>query len=713
MKKLLTFYINESSSCICISVFDDASSVLTLFGNKVNNDNATFIFPFSDLTEKDKIIELIEKDLSIKYDSNTMMKCNRDCNTCNIFNNPKSIKVDIKNIDVDIIEPYNNSSILLQTTSRVLEKHDDQTVDPNTKEAEMGNTAVLPDKYEEMISSYKLIAEGGEAFIYEYPRDKTQVLKIYKPEIDNKTRKDKYQKLLKLQEKIETAGLKNIIYPTKLLVSKHNKFVGYAMKRIDGCHDIKQLGNKKFYNKVNMTWENIIKLVCHIKDTLKELHSIDVIISDFNDQNILFDPNTMKAYFIDVDSFSVDGDMGEVVMELFKDPKMSGQSFSKETDYWAYSIIIFRLLTRVHPYGGIYKKDENMEILDRIKKNICVVDNKDVTLPNIALPFDRLPQNLQKAFRRIFINQERFLIDDELEEIMTKKSITRLSIPLSKPKVITDSLGDIPVTVLQEIEGTIIDWSKDDKITYFKDNIITLDNKISLEMEDNYRYYLIHDEILIIDSDSQFWAVNIKDVDKIIFQKPKLLNKNIIVKNNNIFYISEQMILEKMEVDLNGDTTVTKLTTLSKKVVFDVTDDEKFIAISSTATKKLINMNGSTFELNEPFIITEWGIHHDMANGNWLVILKDENMKYRMYIIDKHMKVIFREQRLTFDGSLANLDIYNDNIYIGREKKIVIYNWKKNLVKEINADFVDNDSKIYKDTKGLIIVGESTVVQLG
>ena len=81
--------------------------------------------------------------------------------------------------------------------------------------------------------------------------------------------------------------------------------------------------------------------------------------------------------------------------------------------------------------------------------------------------------------------------------------------------------------------------------------------------------------------------------------------------------------------------------------------------------------------------------------------------------IDKHMKVIFREQRLTFDWSLANLDIYNDNIYIGREKKIVIYNWKKNLVKEINADFVDNDSKIYKVTKGMIIVGESTVVQLG
>lgn len=113
-------------------------------------------------------------------------------------------------------------------------------------------------------------------------------------------------------------------------------------------------------------------------DVLVDLHKQGIYIGDLNDQNILFDKH-YNISIIDCDSWSIDSEKCDVAMDLFKDPLLVSNNFDQKTDTYAFSVLSWKSLTRIHPFGGTMQPD--MNIMERMKKGISVIDNPAVKIP--------------------------------------------------------------------------------------------------------------------------------------------------------------------------------------------------------------------------------------------------------------------------------------------------------------------------------------------
>ena len=257
------------------------------------------------------------------------------------------------------------------------------------------------------------LAEGGEGIIYDLGDN---VLKVYKDSVD------KQEKLQKIKLLMTKSLPLNIIKPIDIAYDSQNKFIGYVMPKAEG-EDIKKLGNKKYVKVNNITIQDISKLALRIKETLSILHNQNILISDLNDSNILFTKD-FEPYFIDVDSWSIDDINCTVCMETFKDPKLVSSNFTKDTDSFSFAVLLFKMLTRLHPYGGTTNPD--IDIIQRMSKGISVIENSKVVVPKNINKWEFMSPNLLLDMRSIFEQGKRFLIDQNLTDFITNLKLCNI-----------------------------------------------------------------------------------------------------------------------------------------------------------------------------------------------------------------------------------------------------------------------------------------------
>lgn len=173
------------------------------------------------------------------------------------------------------------------------------------------------------------MAEGGEGFIYEYGGD---ILKVYKKNVDIASKEKKITLLI--QKNLP----KEVVKPIQPVYNNHNSFIGYIMPKVSG-EEIRVLTNKKYLKANGIGTNDILKILVRIQEVVEQIHKAGVYIGDLNDQNILFDTKG-NVFFIDCDSWSIGTEKCEVVMDLYRDPLMSGNDFSESTDLYAESILI-------------------------------------------------------------------------------------------------------------------------------------------------------------------------------------------------------------------------------------------------------------------------------------------------------------------------------------------------------------------------------------
>jgi len=97
------------------------------------------------------------------------------------------------------------------------------------------------------------------------------------------------------------------------------------------------------------------------------------------------------------------------------DPKHSGlmlyKQHTKDSDWFAYAVMLLQCLIRVAPYGGVYRpknKKNEVAVEERPKKGITIFHN-DVIYPKPARPFHyaRLPDDLLHHFASVFTHKLR------------------------------------------------------------------------------------------------------------------------------------------------------------------------------------------------------------------------------------------------------------------------------------------------------------------
>ena len=244
------------------------------------------------------------------------------------------------------------------------------------------------------------IARGGEGRILKVDEDPLVALKLYHP-----TRvplsEERFGHLSKLSEK-------HFVRPNELLYDG-TRLAGFSMKLLPKDYFIIQMIFQKDFCKVNgVTSEIKTKVFRGLVEALKEAHGLGIVIGDLNPYNIMV---TIKGdvKILDVDSFETpgykhSGILLEDVRDYFYDGKVS-----KNSDFFALSVLLFTMACYVHPFKGIHARFK--KISDRMINKLPIIKaDPELKIPKFYEPLKK--GHLLTQFERMYLGKvERFLID--------------------------------------------------------------------------------------------------------------------------------------------------------------------------------------------------------------------------------------------------------------------------------------------------------------
>ena len=188
---------------------------------------------------------------------------------------------------------------------------------------QIGDTIIAERKgIRKNVKLIEVISSGGEGITYRTDMPNL-VAKIYK---NGKNNKHKYEKInLMLTKKIFCKG---VCFPIAAAYNKENEFIGYLMpeakgKELQRCVFIPKLLTKEFPN-----WKkrDTVELCITILKKLKYLHDRNIILGDINPNNILV-VSPKEVYFVDTDSFQIEGFPCPVGTTNFTAPEIQGRKY--------------------------------------------------------------------------------------------------------------------------------------------------------------------------------------------------------------------------------------------------------------------------------------------------------------------------------------------------------------------------------------------------
>lgn len=274
-----------------------------------------------------------------------------------------------------------------------------------------------------------LIATGGEAnvfrftpsaeFVRRYGRGRF-VLKIFRKATTDALRRAASERQTKLPA-FPNGIDAGVIGPVALARDTNNQVIGYVMAFVSDGTPLIEFKSARFCRENSVTPERILRIMANLHRLVTAVHARGVVIGDFNDKNVLVLPND-EVCLLDADSFQYGNWECPTFVPGFVDPQIVEPRsdapnvfrkigrHSQLTDWYAFTVMLFQLLVRVHPYtDGFYASANgggSIKGVQRIHRRISAF-TPGVTLPDIATPFDRIPANIVECFRLVFDQDQR------------------------------------------------------------------------------------------------------------------------------------------------------------------------------------------------------------------------------------------------------------------------------------------------------------------
>ena len=557
----------------------------------------------------------------------------------------------------------------------------------------------MPIKFD--ITSRTPLTEGGEGFIYEY---NGKIIKTFKPHIDIAAKERKVNALIK------TNLPQAVIKPIDTVLDMRGRFIGYSMEKVIG-EEFKRLSNRKYVTANNITTKDILSMLVNVKTVLESLHKQHIYIGDLNDQNILFD-TIGNVYLIDCDSWTVGNDKCTVAMDMFKDPRLQADNFNADTDNYAFAVLAWKLLTRVHPFGGTMEPD--IPILERMKKGISVIERPEVKLPRTTKDWKGFSPYMIAEFQLVFECGLRKLADN-MEDMLANLTFCKKDKEYYYSKFSScpycDSSAQVnKKPVSQGIVGglklyAIYDETKIktifDRYTYLdNDNCIHNGTEVNAYIP-GYRYYYTKDRIWILDAPDYFTF----DTEK-VYQIEKKYKSSIEVFGNSVYYISPKNTFTKLEIMSNGNA-IKNICKVSGTACFSVSG-ENYCVINYYTGKLIVNINGTNTIIDYDSDIINHGIHYDNVNGKWLIILEDSSGRFNTYVINRN-KMEYQTESIKYSCQLNCPCISNSTIFIPVDGKIRGFSYQKSAFKDFECNVVSDESKLIKEKNRFVIVNLENV----
>lgn len=273
------------------------------------------------------------------------------------------------------------------------------------------------------LSPTQVIGKGGEADIYNLG-DGT-VLKLYKrPDDPDYTGNPAMQqgaaeRLDEQQRKLPAfpRGLPaEVVVPLDLAYDKaaSGRIAGYTMRYLDNMEVLLRLGDRQYREQGGIDGNRVVATFRNLHQVVQAVHKAGLVIGDFNDLNVLVDAKD-QVFLVDADSMQFGSFFCRAFTTRFLDPLNSDKlqltlrrPHTQDSDWYAFSMMLFQSLLFVGPYGGVHKpaRGRRLQHDDRVLNRLTIFD-KEVVYPKPALPYDILPDDVLECFRRIYEDDQR------------------------------------------------------------------------------------------------------------------------------------------------------------------------------------------------------------------------------------------------------------------------------------------------------------------
>ncbi|MFZ2619966.1 MAG: hypothetical protein WAX89_03745 [Alphaproteobacteria bacterium] len=267
----------------------------------------------------------------------------------------------------------------------------------------MSQTVTLEGAGKITLTDKSFMAQGGGGRIY---RHKTDVVKIFlEPERELKAGMP--DKLTALRTAIGKHP--SIVAPKGLVYGDRNKPIGYYMPLVSDGKTITELATNGSRTELGFGDAEALGLAEKMWQVVKHVHgcSPKIVMGDANELNWLatWDAKAFKAWAIDVDAWALGPwNSIEKMMPSIVDNHTTG--YSDKTDWFAWGIVSFLLLTGIHPYKGRLQGYHPMTgWQQRMKDNASVFAKGAVATG--ARPMDAIPAKLMDWYRATFQEGER------------------------------------------------------------------------------------------------------------------------------------------------------------------------------------------------------------------------------------------------------------------------------------------------------------------
>lgn len=557
-------------------------------------------------------------------------------------------------------------------------------------------------------AKYTLLAEGGEGQVFEYGTD--QVIKVYKSGVDLAAKERKVNALLSLSLPAE------VVSPNDIALDRHGRFIGYSMQRVEG-EDFKRLANKKYVVSNRITRKDVLSMLVRLQSVMNALHQQGIYIGDLNDQNVIFDKRH-NIHLIDCDSWSIGSDHCQVAMDLFRDPKLTGDQFNQSTDWYAFCVLAWKSLTRIHPFGGTMNPD--VPIIDRMTQGLSVLCGKPIKLPRTVHDWTGLSPELIDMFHRVFDKGDR-TESAALDGMFNKLSYCKTHkeyyysgfnrCPLcdntASVKIKPESRGtqDGFLITAMFLTGVVASVLSRNVILGTDGLVSSLKAGTKIPMQQGLRYHFLKSGTVITEDDR--WISFKTNTD---YRIEKRYKSYAVLDNDTLYFIDTRNSLTKMTVMDRGNG-LTHICKCSTRAMFEVRAGH-YCVVNLYDGKLIFNIDGFTSEVRHSDSVIDYGIHYDTKSDQWLFAAVNSAGCHRTMILKKN-HVVWDSDSLSYKCRPDCLCFYAGSIFIPIDGSIRGFSHSNMAYKDFTCDVVDPSSSLERTGNKFIIMNDDNIYTFG